>query len=742
MRYIIKGGIWKNAEDEVLKAAVMKYGLNQWSRISSLLVRKSAKECKARWYEWLDPSIKKTEWTREEEEKLLHLAKIFPCQWRTIAPVLQRTPAQCVEHYEKLLDRAQGKEEQDENDPRKLRPGEINPNPEAEPARPDEVDMDEDVKEMLQEARARLANTRGKKAKRKAREKILDEARRLANLQKKRELKAAGIDFEIPVRQKVKGMNYNIEIPFKRNVPEGRFKVGPEEEPTPDPFKSAVSLQQIEGKRREEEIQKRKLIDQKQMNKLKKNDMSKVLSIVNKMTEGGIVHKGNLELPEPQVSDAELLSIAKMSQTTTAQSTGATKVLVGNYAQREPTPMVMRTPAVEDAVMREAQNALLIRESQTPLIGGTTGQIRTPQVKTAGVPRTPNTLLRAQRDTIFRQTTKKGATAEPDSLKPELDSAEADRAWEQNKKEEGRLEETKQANIKDLLKHLPNPQNEISIDVPDLIEEEEPVIEDIQEDMEDVEKREAEEREKEEELKTQVNSLVIGRDLPRPLVAMKVITPFGNPLISELIDEEMLKLVQNDNYLHRGRYIVQPEEQPYLEEFTKEELIGARDLIIGEQNEVESKDLFKDWEEVNKKITYFPGDKVYDTIEGRSTAEIVEAKTKELDHYSAHFNKLRKDINELEEKSTNSITGYIQDAVYIANRYNNILEKHEQERLKSVVFETLKAQEERAIRMRVDELESFLKKAEETEEVLQKRYKELIDERNTLRKGVANKHFQ
>ncbi len=77
----------------------MKYGLNQWSRISSLLVRKSAKQCKARWYEWLDPSIKKTEWTREEEEKLLHLAKIFPCQWRTIAPIVGRTPAQCVGNF-------------------------------------------------------------------------------------------------------------------------------------------------------------------------------------------------------------------------------------------------------------------------------------------------------------------------------------------------------------------------------------------------------------------------------------------------------------------------------------------------------------------------------------------------------------------------------------------------------------------------------------------------------------------
>lgn len=90
-------------QDEILKAAVMKYGLNQWARISSLLVRKSAKQCKARWYEWLDPSIKKTEWTREEDEKLLHLAKLMPTQWRTIAPIVGRTPAQCLERYEKLL---------------------------------------------------------------------------------------------------------------------------------------------------------------------------------------------------------------------------------------------------------------------------------------------------------------------------------------------------------------------------------------------------------------------------------------------------------------------------------------------------------------------------------------------------------------------------------------------------------------------------------------------------------------
>eukprot|EP00953_Heterococcus_sp_UTEX-ZZ885_P017808 9964-Heterococcus_DN1.PRE.2 len=143
VRIMIKGGVWKNTEDEILKAAVMKYGKMQWARVASLLSRKSAKQCKARWFEWLDPSIKKTDWTRDEEEKLLHLAKLMPNQWRTIAPIVGRTAAQCLEHYERLLDMAQDKEGEgsiaagDAGEARRLRPGEIDPAPETKPARPD-----------------------------------------------------------------------------------------------------------------------------------------------------------------------------------------------------------------------------------------------------------------------------------------------------------------------------------------------------------------------------------------------------------------------------------------------------------------------------------------------------------------------------------------------------------------------------------------------------------------------------
>ena len=102
-RVMIKGGVWRNTEDEILKAAVMKYGKNQWSRIASLIHRKSAKQCKARWFEWLDPSIKKTEWARDEDERLLHLAKLMPTQWRTIAPIVGRTAAQCLERQVRVF---------------------------------------------------------------------------------------------------------------------------------------------------------------------------------------------------------------------------------------------------------------------------------------------------------------------------------------------------------------------------------------------------------------------------------------------------------------------------------------------------------------------------------------------------------------------------------------------------------------------------------------------------------------
>lgn len=218
----VKGGVWTNAEDEVLKAAVSKYGLNQWARVSSLLSKKSAKQAKARWYEYLSPSINKNPWDRQEDEKLLSLAKLLPNQWRSIAGVIGRTATQCVERYQRLLE-----DEVREGDELKLSGpgietlpasgaavGDIITNAESQPSRPDLEEMDEEEKEMLWEARARLANTQGKKAKRKSRERMLEESRRVALLQKRRDMKEAGVNLSLQSRNKKRRneFDYNGDI--------------------------------------------------------------------------------------------------------------------------------------------------------------------------------------------------------------------------------------------------------------------------------------------------------------------------------------------------------------------------------------------------------------------------------------------------------------------------------------------------------------------------------------------------
>lgn len=111
------------------------------------------------------------------------------------------------------------------DDPHWLRPVKIDLNPENKPARPDPVDMDEDVKETLSEARARLANTKGKKAKHMAHEKQLKEGRRLAALQKRRKLKPAGVVGNKAHVKKRKFMDYANEIPFEKSALTGFYDV-------------------------------------------------------------------------------------------------------------------------------------------------------------------------------------------------------------------------------------------------------------------------------------------------------------------------------------------------------------------------------------------------------------------------------------------------------------------------------------------------------------------------------------
>eukprot|EP00418_Pyrodinium_bahamense_P046762 CAMPEP_0179208840 /NCGR_PEP_ID=MMETSP0796-20121207/104152_1 /TAXON_ID=73915 /ORGANISM="Pyrodinium bahamense, Strain pbaha01" /LENGTH=536 /DNA_ID=CAMNT_0020913793 /DNA_START=41 /DNA_END=1647 /DNA_ORIENTATION=+ len=529
MRILIKGGVWKNSEDEVLKAAVMKYGLNNWSRVASLLARKSPKQCKARWYEWLDPSVKKTEWTREEEEKLLHLAKLFPTQWRTIAPIVGRTAYQCLEHYEKLLDQAQGRDEMDENDPRRLKPGEIDPHPETKPARADPIDMDEDEKEMLSEARARLANTRGKKAKRKAREKQLEEARRLAALQKRRELKAAGISMAKKFRNR-RGIDYAEEVPFEAAPPLGFHAPGPEETPKVTLGLANVTLQAVEDRNREDEEKRRRNDDERKLKRLKQDNLPEAIEMINKLNDPQQLRKRTaLSLPAPQLTDEELEQIVKLgadAAALTAQSAdSSTAGLVQSYGET-PGSTPLRTPKQTNSVLLEAQDAIARNSMQTPLYGEQnpvlndtdwSGVLPTPktgaitpnvyaeQVRTGMTPGatpggTPGATPGATPGSVLRDglALNQGGGEDEDAMPPKL------------KKQQQQLQ------IRTQLKSLPAPVNEVEISMPELGDEQEATEEPLEEDAGDADRRREREALERQEAERQKQSRPVKEGLPRP----------------------------------------------------------------------------------------------------------------------------------------------------------------------------------------------------------------------------------
>ncbi|KAG7212980.1 hypothetical protein KM043_002320 [Ampulex compressa] len=774
-RIMIKGGVWRNTEDEILKAAVMKYGKNQWSRIASLLHRKSAKQCKARWFEWLDPSIKKTEWSREEDEKLLHLAKLMPTQWRTIAPIIGRTAAQCLERYEYLLDQAQKKEEGDDatDDPRKLKPGEIDPNPETKPARPDPKDMDEDELEMLSEARARLANTQGKKAKRKAREKQLEEARRLAALQKRRELRAAGITVSQKNKRK-RGVNYNSEIPFEKRPATGFYDTSNEHvDPLAIDF-SRMRQQHLDGELRQEKEEMERRKDKQKLKQRKENDIP--MGMLN--NEEPIKKRSKLVLPEPQISDQELQQVVKLGRASEVAREVATESgitlsdsLLADYSLPTNAAVTPRTPAATDRILQEAQNVMALTHVDTPLKGGLNTPLNnsdfTGVVPVANAVATPNTILatpfRSQRsdgtpinsfNTPVSARTQNGvlvATPVRDKL-----SINPDEGVEGS--ETPVVQKQMKEQLRAGLSSLPTPRNDYEIVVPEGEGKDEgttaPTTE-IVEDQADIDARQQQELIEQKKKDLARRSQVIQRELPRPVdVNMNILRPFmDTPLTDlqraeELIKREMITMMQYDALQNpvqqnrKGAASSLAQAQSYLEQhpyinFDEEEIDAAKQLLTDEMAVVKEGmahgDLSLDsyttvWEECLSQILYLETQKRYTRATLASKKDRVEACERKLEENRMHMTGEAKRAARMEKKLKVLTGGYQTRAQVLTKQLHDLWEQIEQAHLELSTFKFLQAQEEAAVPRRVNALMEDVNRQTERERMLQTRYAQLQDQ--------------
>jgi len=105
-------------------------------------------------------------------------------------------------------------------------------------------------------------------------------------------------------------------------------------------------------------------------------DLPKAVETINKLNNAFVQNKSKLILPGPQLHDKELEEMGKLNSLQQSQAgqdeSNATRFLVGNYTERQTTPTPMRTPRIENSVMREARHAAALLNTQTPLVGGST----------------------------------------------------------------------------------------------------------------------------------------------------------------------------------------------------------------------------------------------------------------------------------------------------------------------------------------------------------------------------------
>ncbi|KAH0838554.1 hypothetical protein J3R83DRAFT_6874 [Lanmaoa asiatica] len=104
------GRPWTAREDQLLANAVAVHGqVDNWKAVALSVPGRTNKACRKasipRWLHSLSPSVKKTAWSKEEDNLLLELYKIHSAKWAVIARNIPgRTDDACSKRYREALD--------------------------------------------------------------------------------------------------------------------------------------------------------------------------------------------------------------------------------------------------------------------------------------------------------------------------------------------------------------------------------------------------------------------------------------------------------------------------------------------------------------------------------------------------------------------------------------------------------------------------------------------------------------
>ncbi|XP_022945254.1 transcription factor MYB124-like [Cucurbita moschata] len=79
---------WTQQEDDILREQINQHGTENWAIIASKFKDKTTRQCRRRWYTYLNSDFKKGGWSPEEDLLLCEAQKIFGNRWTEIAKVV------------------------------------------------------------------------------------------------------------------------------------------------------------------------------------------------------------------------------------------------------------------------------------------------------------------------------------------------------------------------------------------------------------------------------------------------------------------------------------------------------------------------------------------------------------------------------------------------------------------------------------------------------------------------------
>ena len=654
-------------------------------------------------------------------------------------------------------------------------PGELDPDPESKPARPDTIDLDEDEKEMLSEARARLANTQGKKAKRKARERQLEESRRLALLQKRRELKNAGINIKITNRKKGQ-MDYNADIPFEHQPASGFYDTTEEIERNEkqreafDPRKQQLANKRKGGQENDMDPKRRKedkpgsapsaafaaAAKAGQMQRIREAEQS------NK--------RRALNLPAPQVGEAELEDIVKMGlmgeQANRLAGEGdneATRSLVGKYSGIVgSTPIrTPRAPPQEDHIANEIRNIRALTDTQSSLLGGENTPLHegssstgfdgvTPRKHVVSTPNPMATPMRAGGaggvGATPVRTSGPGATpmrTPRDNFSINQDDASGGQLVGNTPREIKMRERAMQSQIQSQFAALPRPRElDFELSIPEERAEINGQVHESEEDAEERDRRNKALREAAERAEFRKRTRVMQRNLPRPSsvdadALLKSATQIDDP-IEAMIAKEAALLVAHDAFKHpTPQTKFKGSSSRPLEIFDDDALKQASlEILLELPPDLKSQrqqDFDAAWSKlhISDGAETLPGLAAY----GEDPNDDEEDRPDERALVSASTEKVQTSIladaeegNKLEKKLALHYGGYQQRAKTLRQKIVEAAEALEEERRKLSCFRDLQVAEEAALPARLEALGSEVAFVKGRERELQEEFRERRDE--------------